>query len=167
MKQTIYLTGFMGSGKTTIGQALGKALGYSVIDTDEWIEESRQKKVRDIFQDEGEDFFRELETEALLTLNQKPLVVTTGGGIIIKEHNRKLMNDCGIVVFLDCDLEEIIRRTEGDDTRPLLQNKDKQAVIDLYQKRMPLYQEAAVRIDTTGKTVLQIVQELKGLLLKV
>ncbi|WP_245308335.1 shikimate kinase [Halalkalibacter urbisdiaboli] len=162
----IYLTGFMGSGKTTIGQALGKALGYQVVDTDQWIENEEQVQIRELFQEKGEQYFRDLETKALQELKEKPLLVTTGGGIVIRKENREIMDERGTVVYLHCEIDEIIRRTEGDESRPLLQNKNKQAVLELFQQRLPLYKQADIIIDTTEKTVMQIVQELKGLLLK-
>ncbi|ERN53052.1 shikimate kinase [Alkalihalophilus marmarensis] len=166
MNDRIYLTGFMGSGKTTVGQALGKTLGFQVIDTDQWIEEDQQKKIKEIFNEGGEKLFRSLETEALRELSQKKAVITTGGGIILKEENRKIMKESGTVIFLDCAIEEVIRRTSNDDSRPLLKEKSKGDIQSMYEDRLPLYKEADIHLDTTGRSILEIVAELKSAMLK-
>ncbi|WP_100373464.1 shikimate kinase [Bacillus sp. FJAT-45037] len=166
MNERIYLTGFMGSGKTTVGLALAKAIGYHVIDTDQWIEQSEGLAISDMFQKYGEEYFRSLETKVLSELAEKKAVVTTGGGIILRSKNREMMNNSGCVVFLDCAVEEIVRRTMNDQSRPLLKNKDMNEIKAMYQNRLPLYKEATVTIDTTEKSILEIVDELKSYLLR-
>ena len=161
-EEPIYLTGFMGSGKTTLSQLLGKALHLPVLDTDQLVEELEQKQIRDIFADKGEDFFRRAETKVLQSICQQA-VVSTGGGIVIKEENRKWMLDKGIVVFLDCDMERLWDRIKGDSTRPLA--KSKEAVSQLYLERKPLYQQCHIQINTTeltvSETLLVLLSELK------
>ncbi|WP_413379752.1 shikimate kinase [Alkalihalobacillus sp. 1P02AB] len=167
MQQIVYLTGFMGSGKTTVGEGLGKAVGVQVIDTDQWIEQTEGETIKELFQTKGEQYFREKETEALAKIQQTPLIVTTGGGIVLKEQNRELMKKKGIVVFLDCKIDEIFDRVAGDSTRPLLQNKSKADIKKIFDERKTYYLEAATIVfDTSGKSVMQIVQELKEILLK-
>ncbi|WP_096201235.1 shikimate kinase [Bacillus sp. FJAT-45350] len=157
----VYLTGFMGSGKTTVGKELGKAFNFQVIDTDEYIEKQQKQSISSIFAEYGEEGFRKLETETLNNINGEDMVITTGGGIIIKDENRQIMQTKGKVIFLSCSLNEIIRRTEGDTTRPLLKGKKLEEIANLYESRLPLYQEAELVVDTTNKSVTDIVKEIK------
>ncbi|WP_203361770.1 shikimate kinase [Bacillus sp. REN10] len=159
---TIFMTGFMGTGKTTIGQLLADQLQMPVIDTDVYIEQQEGITIAEIFEQKGEAYFRELETavlEKLSTNEQK--VVTTGGGIIMKEKNRQLMKQCGTVVFLETDLAVIFERLRGDTSRPLIQNQERSRIEELYESRLPLYREAAdVIIHTTNQTAEQVAQEV-------
>ncbi|GAF63776.1 shikimate kinase [Bacillus sp. TS-2] len=165
--QIIYLTGFMGSGKTTIGEGLGKALGVTVVDTDKWIEEKEGKAIRELFSEKGEGFFRDLETLALQSITQTPLIITTGGGIILREDNVSIMKEKGIVINLKCDVEEVFQRLAGDQSRPLLQNKNKKEIRTMYLERKKHYEQSAdVIFDTSGKSIRKIIQELKEYLLK-
>ncbi|GAE31844.1 shikimate kinase I [Halalkalibacter hemicellulosilyticusJCM 9152] len=156
----IYLTGFMGSGKTTVGSKLGERWSMEVIDTDQWIEHKERKSIAEIFAGESEAYFRDLETEALKTIKEDSLIITTGGGIVEREENRKLMKLQGKIVYLYCGIEEIIRRLEGDTSRPLIQHQDEEKITALYRSRMALYEEADVIIDTTRKSVEEIVEEI-------
>ncbi|WP_053070316.1 shikimate kinase [Alkalihalobacillus pseudalcaliphilus] len=168
MHEVIYLTGFMGSGKTTVGEQLSKALGVRVIDTDEWIESQEQKTINEIFKEHGEAYFRLKETEALLEIQDKQLLlVTTGGGIVLKDENKKIMQERGQVIYLDCDLDAIFERVAGDTSRPLLHQKSKEDIRALFEMRKNDYLAAATMVcDTTGKSVRQVVQELKEKVLK-
>lgn len=162
MPHHYYITGFMGSGKTTIGQALAKQLHYQVIDTDQWIEEKEQQSVRELFQTKGEAYFRKQETIALESISGTNIIVTTGGGIVENEYNRQLMKKQGVIIYLKCELNELLKRLEGDKSRPLLQSKEK--VEKLFHSRQAYYEEADFIIDTTLKTVQQVVDEIKALL---
>lgn len=164
MKQHYYITGFMGSGKTTIGQALAKELSFNVIDTDQWIEEQEKQRISELFQTKGEPYFRKQETNALKAIAGQRLIITTGGGIVTKEENRKLMKEKGKIIYLKCDIEEILRRLEDDATRPLLQGKDKAKIEQLFLARKAYYEDADIIIDTTGRPVSDIVHELKLLI---
>jgi shikimate kinase len=166
VNEKIYLTGFMGSGKTTVGQALGKAIGYQVIDTDQWIEQTYRTSISTIFEEKGESYFRSLETEALRNLLNKRAIITTGGGIVVREENRQIMKQSGKVIFLDCEIEEVIRRTSMDHSRPLLKQKNKEQISAMFKERLPFYREADIQIDTTGKSILSLVEELKSLMLR-
>ncbi|MFN7251175.1 MAG: shikimate kinase [Anaerobacillus sp.] len=160
MNEHIFLTGFMGAGKTTVGKFLSNCLNIAVIDTDYYIETVKEKKISGIFQEEGEARFREYESEALQEIcKQSPKIITTGGGIVLSVKNRELMKRKGKVFFLYCDLEETMRRLAMDDSRPLFkadleQNKRR------FEDRLPLYLEADFVIETTNKTVEQIIQEI-------
>ncbi len=150
----------MGAGKTTVGRMLSKQLSIPVIDTDHWVEDNQQKSIKDIFQENGEEFFRALETEALkeLCMNSRN-IITTGGGIVLRHENRQLMKDHGFVVFLYCDLEETTRRLAEDQSRPLFK-ADISANKIRFEERLPFYQEADKTINTTKKSVDEIVTEI-------
>lgn len=147
--QNVYLTGFMGAGKTTIGQAVANKLGVVVLDTDVMIENKLKMKIKDIFDKHGETYFRELETEILTELPSKDAIVTTGGGIVTRQANIDWMKENGCVIFLYADPEVIWQRLENDTTRPLIQQKRKEEVLELFQTRLPLYNQAHITLDTT------------------
>jgi len=159
--ETIYLIGFMGAGKTTIGKELGKHLGIPVLDLDEEIEKQEKKSINQIFEQHGEAYFRDCETKLLQKLKDENAVITTGGGIITREENRLLLEKEGTVFFLFATMEEIMKRLEHDDSRPLLKGNKKQQVINLYKERMTFYQETAdYMIDTTGKEIKELIIEI-------
>ncbi|EEL97731.1 Shikimate kinase [Bacillus mycoides DSM 2048] len=151
----------MGVGKTTIGKALSKELHMEVVDTDQKIEEQKEKEIRYIFAEEGEMAFREYESEMLRSLPVQNVIMTTGGGIIEREENRKWMKENGTVVYLYCDPHVIAERLREDTTRPLFQKKDIEAFITKFESRRAYYEEADIHIDTTNKSVKQIMNELK------
>ncbi|WP_018933836.1 shikimate kinase [Gracilibacillus lacisalsi] len=160
MKSSIYLVGFMGSGKTSIATYLQSALKWSVQDTDQMIEEHYQMNIPTIFKEKGEETFREYETNILHMTNNQNTIVATGGGIIEKEVNRKWLQSNGTVVFLQTSWEEIERRLRDDVSRPIWNNqsRDKQ---QLLEKRLPKYLEVAdYVIDTDGKNVEAIAAEI-------
>ncbi|MFV8827929.1 shikimate kinase [Alkalihalobacterium sp. APHAB7] len=156
----IFLTGFMGAGKSTIGKVLAKKLNYKLLDTDEKIEAIQRKSIAMIFQEEGEGAFRSYETDVLEKLPIENTVVTTGGGIVVNEVNRKIMREKGSIFYLHCDIEEVLERTKGDTTRPLLQNKSKEQVSELFLQRMPFYEDADYKIDTTLLSITEIVDKI-------
>ncbi|WP_059171117.1 shikimate kinase [Bacillus sp. FJAT-27445] len=159
--KTIFLIGFMGSGKSTVGRLLGELLGMEFLDTDVEIEKQEGKSINEIFGDNGEKWFRDLETAALETMPERDTVVSTGGGAIQRGCNRKLMKEKGTVIFLDTPAEEILVRLKGDKSRPLLQGNKEQEVRDRLAGRMPFYLETAdICISTSGKTPAEIAEEL-------
>ncbi|MGM7681542.1 shikimate kinase [Cytobacillus sp. Hm23] len=158
--KAVILTGFMGAGKTTVGKRLGEEWKLPVIDTDDYIEKKVGKKISEIFEGEGEDTFRQYERELLPTLPIENVVITTGGGIVIQEENRNWMNDNSFVIYLHCDLEQIISRLEGDSSRPLIKNSKKEQIEHILTTRLPYYKECSVTIDTTNKSIAQIVDEI-------
>lgn len=163
MQHLYYMTGFMGSGKTTIGEALAEELKFKVIDLDQWIEENEQQVIKTIFAEKGESYFRELETKALEEVNGRNLIITTGGGIVTKKYNRQLMQEKGTIIYLKCEIDEIIKRLEGDESRPNFRG-DRSQVEQLFLKRKALYEEADITVDTTGKSISEIIHEIKELL---
>ncbi|CAH2466322.1 MULTISPECIES: shikimate kinase [Bacillus] len=159
--KSIYIIGYMGAGKTTIGKALSKELHMEVVDTDQKIEEQKEKAIWHIFAEEGEMVFREYESEMLRSLPVQNVIITTGGGIIEREENRKWMKENGTVVYLYCDPHVIAERLREDTTRPLFQKKDIAAFVTKFESRRAYYEEADIHIDTTNKSVKQIMNELK------
>ncbi|WP_442594878.1 shikimate kinase [Neobacillus sp. D3-1R] len=160
--KAIYLIGFMGSGKTTVGRALSETLGFPVYDTDEEIMGLTGESISAIFEHKGEQYFRSLEKEVLKKLPQLDAIITTGGGIILSEVNREWMKEFGEVIFLYASPEETMCRLEGDETRPLLQSNKKEKVNKMLDDRLPLYLEAAsIKVDTTGKSITEIVEAIK------
>jgi shikimate kinase len=159
--KSIYLIGFMGSGKTTIGKALSLSLNVPVIDSDEEISRQAGKTISEIFDAEGEAAFRLLEAECLRNLPVEDSIITTGGGIILREENRIWMRENGVVIFLDASPNEILKRLEGDKTRPLLIGDKEAKVVKILSERLLLYVDTAnLIIETTGKSVEAIVKEL-------
>lgn len=148
----IILIGFMGSGKTTFGKWISEKHGMKFIDTDEYIENKQGRLIKDIFRESGEEVFRDMETNAVRELidNTTNTVVSVGGGLPLKEINRKLLRQLGCVVFLDTSVDELVRRLDKDTSRPLLAGGDvRQKIESLMQARMEYYKEAADLIVTT------------------
>jgi shikimate kinase len=151
LKQTpgIYLVGFMGSGKSTVGRALAERLGWSFFDIDAEIEQAERQPIGGIFAARGELEFRRIETEAIRRRVASvecgaPAVVALGGGAFTMESNRALLENNGITVWLDCPFETVARRVAGDASRPLAQDPVRFAA--LYQSRIPGYRLADVHV---------------------
>ena len=148
----IILIGFMGSGKTTFGKWISEKHGMKFIDTDEYIENKQGRLIKDIFRESGEEVFRDMETAAVRELidNTTNTVVSVGGGLPLREINRKLLRQLGCVVFLDTSVDELVRRLDKDTSRPLLAGGDvRQKIESLMQARMEYYKEVADLIVTT------------------
>jgi len=169
--ENIYLIGYMGTGKSTIGRALTrflmeKAAGCDDLiycDTDYIIEVEQRKRITEIFKEQGEDYFRDLETALLKKISKrKNLVVSCGGGMPLRDENAKLLRDSGRVVWLDATPETIYKRLAGDETRPLLKNNlTPDYIRDMMTKRRPFYERVAehhVMVDdlSVEELVLQI-----------
>ena len=158
--KTSYLFGFMGSGKSTIGQELAKQLSKKYIDTDDYIETKHQEKISNIFATKGEDIFRDYEINALKEVSAYD-VVSTGGGIVEKEQNFNTMKKAGVVVFLQTSFKEVANRLKNDTERPLWDN-DQNEKMDLFNRRIPLYESYAdYIIKTYDKSIEEIVNEIR------
>ena len=153
-KTRIALIGFMGTGKSTIGPLLAEKLGYTFIDTDELVERTIGMNIADIFSDLGEDAFRDAEYEALQeALGQEQVVVSTGGGMVLFERNRKLLREKAFVVNLGAAPETVFRRVQGDQTRPLLKSDDPLTRIrQLLAERQEFYSDCDISISTDDDT---------------
>ena len=165
-KNNIVLIGFMGCGKSTVGKKLAGALGYEFSDTDAMIEEAYGKTISAMFAEEGEEYFRNAETELLrkLSTEAEGLVLATGGGMPMREENAELLREIGAVVFLEAKIETILERLQNDTGRPLADGEDREKRLrPLYEKRLPVYREAADYIlDTEDKSFYAIIEEIKN-----
>jgi shikimate kinase len=173
-RQRIYLTGFMGSGKSTIGPILANTIGYEFADVDRAVERAVGKTVNEIFLESGEDRFRLLERDILARLAVRSrLVIALGGGTIMDEENFRLVTGTGIVVYLKSSPEQLFRRVHRRDDRPVLRDREgqrldderlRQRIQDLYQLREPVYAQADFTVLTgerrVGLTVDEIVRRL-------
>ncbi|MFZ2726792.1 MAG: shikimate kinase AroK [Methylococcaceae bacterium] len=149
--ENIYLIGLMGAGKTTIGRQLARTLKLPFYDSDKAIEESTGVDIPTIFEFEGEEGFRDREQKMLAQLTKmEGIVLATGGGAVLREENRKLLQSNGFIVYLQCSVERILERTRRDTQRPLLQTENpKERVETLFVQREPLYLACAdFKIDT-------------------
>lgn len=160
----VILIGFMGCGKSTVGIRLSYRLRRVVEDTDKLIEKKAGKSIRDIFAQEGEPYFRELETACLreLLTCREEKIISTGGGLPMKKENHPLLRELGTVVYLKISPEGVWERLKNDTVRPLLQCEEPFARIkELLTKRAPVYEEAAdVIIDVDGKDMEQVLLEI-------
>lgn len=161
--KTIFLIGFMGSGKSTVASELAKSTLKTYIDTDDYIEEVYQEKIVNIFKRHGEDVFRTYEIAALKEVGSYD-VVSTGGGIVEKEENLHTMKENGIIIYLETSFEEITNRLKNDVDRPLWDNEVTEK-IKLYERRIPIYEQYAdYVIETNNKTVNDIVKDINAIL---
>lgn len=143
----LYLIGMMGAGKSTIGQLLAPQLQYTFFDTDELIVKLAGRSVSEIFAQEGEEIFRQLETQVLAEIcSYKKLVISTGGGIILNRKNWSYLHH-GIIVWLDVPVTELYHRLQTDKTRPLLQESDPLETLKrILRQRESLYAQADVHL---------------------
>lgn len=159
----LYLIGFMGTGKTSVSGALHQKLGYEEIDTDARIRQEQGMSISDIFQEKGEAFFRQLETDCLKSLQgTEGKVISCGGGMAVKPENAALMKQNGKVILLTAAPETVLERVREDDSRPILQgHKNVQDIARLMERRRQAYENAAdITIATDGKTVAEIADEI-------
>lgn len=164
MTDNIILIGFMGSGKSSVGKLLAKELNFEFIDTDEEIEKANDLKISKIFKDFGEEYFRELETSYLkkLLLNKNDLILSTGGGLPLRDSNVKILRELGVVVYLKATKDTIVKRVKDDNSRPLLASDHLEERVDsLLRSRESCYQAAAhIEINTDDKFFTAIISEI-------
>ena len=149
----IVLVGLPGSGKTTVGKQLARRLKLPFVDSDHVIEERLGCSIREFFEREGEDRFRDVEQEVIDELSRgQACVLSTGGGAVLRSGNRQHLHDRGKVVYLRSTPEDVYRRVRHDRNRPLLLVADPlQRLRDLYDARDPLYRETAHFVIDTGR----------------
>ncbi|MGN0605579.1 MAG: shikimate kinase [Oscillospiraceae bacterium] len=148
---TLFLCGFMGCGKTTTGKLLAKKLGLAYIDMDEYIVQQEKRSIPEIFDESGEEYFRQRETKAIAELSIKNAVISCGGGAMINPVNAEIANKNGISVFLDVPFEVCYSRICGDENRPVVRNNTKEQLEDIYNTRYELYsRHSALKIDADG-----------------
>jgi shikimate kinase len=159
----LYLIGFMGSGKSAVGRLLADELGWSFADIDEDIEEAQGVSIAEIFDRRGEQAFREIEQEALRKRVRevecgKPMVLALGGGAFVDPANRKLLEERGVTVWLDCPFPRITTRVAGQTHRPLARDPEK--FQQLFDDRRSVYSKAEHRIEADTDDPAAIVAEI-------
>ena len=159
MANNIYLIGFMGSGKSTIGKELASHLGLTWVDLDYFIEANEKMTIKELFEKYGEAYFRNLETLSLKKLAmQKNLVVSTGGGVIVTPENIILLKEQK-TIYLKWDFETLFDRIAHDENRPLV--KSHQQLLALYESRQKMYHDACSKVVLgDGKSILSIIEEI-------
>jgi len=159
IKSSIILVGMMGSGKTSVGEILANHFKFSFIDTDLSIENQENKTINQIFKLNGEAYFRQLEKKILKNLEKNNCVISTGGGFPIFNENMSELLNLGTTIFLETSLEEIHYRIGLNPRRPLY--NDEFSLKKIYDERIPIYKKAHYTVKTDGKSVSELVNEIK------
>ena len=164
---SLILTGMMGTGKTTVGEALSKAADMPLVDTDDLIRTEEGREIREIFEQDGEGAFRDMETKLLQRLlgSDAPRVISAGGGMPVREENRRMMKQLGTVIWLDASEETLRKRLAEDQSRPLLsQGKADLRIRELKEQRERFYLAASdVHIMTDNRSPEEIAAQILGL----
>ena len=162
-RKVIYLLGFMGSGKSTVGKLLAGVLGWPFIDLDTIIEAGQGLSIREIFENSGEPFFRQIERAALVEASKaEPAVIALGGGTFAQPPNVDLIRESGgTTVWLDCPPEILRARCQGLENRPLF--RDEQSFTMLFMERLPYYRLADFRISTESHEPDEVVEQILSL----
>ena len=155
----VALIGFMGCGKTTVGRLLAARLGYAFLDLDQWLERRRGRSIRQIFQESGEEAFRDLESSALRDLaSRRRVVIAAGGGAPVREANRPFFRGAS-TFYLEISFQEFLRRTTASQDRPLL-GRPPEELAALFAGRLPVYREIGERVLSEGRTPAQVTEEI-------
>jgi len=157
LHKTVVLVGMMGAGKTAVGRALAARLGVPFLDSDAEIESAANMTIPEIFERDGEPFFRAKETQVIgRLLDEEKGILSTGGGAFLAEQNRRMITERGASVWLRADLNVLWNRVKHKDTRPLLRTADPYATLrDLYEARVPIYAEADLVAESDGETSIE------------
>jgi shikimate kinase len=160
----IFLIGFMGAGKTTIGFLLAKKLNFNFEDTDQMIVQEECKEIVEIFESKGEDYFRDLETKKLLEIEDyKKTIFATGGGIVLRQQNREILKR-NFSVYLKASYQTIFERIKDDNTRPLLNTQDPYSTgLKIFESREDIYDSFDFIVDTDNISPALIVDEIYSL----
>jgi len=162
----IALVGMMGSGKSAVGRVLAERLGWRFLDTDAEIVASQRRTISDIFDQDGEEAFRAMETEALRdAVSGAGAVIATGGGVVLRPENRDLLFERCWVVWLTATPEEHVERSAQGERRPVLERDTDRlaAVRRILMERTPLYATADALVDTSRRTVEEVAANLAAL----
>lgn len=164
----IVLVGFMGTGKTSIGRRLSTQLRMRYVDTDDVVERDSRRRISDIFSKDGEPAFRELESEAVRKVSKLDNhIISTGGGVVLKETNMVELRRNGIIFCLTATAEEIYQRVRHQSHRPLLQTPDALAKIrSMLEERHPYYAKADYMVETTGRSFGEVMAYIKRVFAK-
>ena len=159
----VFLVGFMGAGKTTVGGILARLLRWDFVDLDERIVAAERRDIPRIIAQEGEAYFRRLEREVLASLGGRArLVVACGGGTYANDESRRLIDRLGRVVWIQVPLAQALARCEGGPGRPLLQGGAQAEA--LYRSRLPSYRAAGLHVDADGLSAEEVAERIAGLL---
>jgi len=155
----LYLVGFMGSGKTTVGRAVAQKLGYTLLDSDHEIERQAGKPITEIFASQGEPAFRAMERAFIEGGHPASgCIIACGGGLVIQPGMLELVRSKGVLICLHASLETIIRRTTGMGHRPLLNTQNpEERVRTLYAQREPIYRQCGTMVLTDSRPFSDIV----------
>ena len=159
----LYLVGFMAGGKTTVGRALADHIGWPFADMDAEIEAREGQTIAQIFQERGEPAFRDIEAQVLRTHVRsieagQPCVLALGGGAFVQPANRELLENNGVSLWIDCPLEMIQRRLNGDTSRPLASQAN--GLGRLYEDRKPQYSRADYRVEVDTEDVTELIHRI-------
>ena len=162
-RKQVYLVGFMGSGKSTVGEILARQLHWPFIDLDAVIEAGQGVSIREIFERSGEPFFRQIERAALTeVLRTEPAVIALGGGTFAFEPNLELIRETGgATIWLDCPVETLRQRCAAMQNRPLF--RDPESFQHLLELRLPYYRMAEFRVATEGRGPREVAEQILGL----
>jgi len=157
----IYLVGFMGCGKSALGRRLSYLLKMPYYDMDHEIVRQQGMTIPQIFEKYGEARFREIETEFLKNFRDEACIISTGGGVAVNAENRKIMRRSGLVFFLDATFEDIYKRIQHDQNRPIVQSSTKEELEKLYHYRRKFYRDVGhIQVLTEGRAIRQILEYL-------
>ena len=150
LKKTVVMVGMMGAGKTAVGTALARLLAVDFLDSDEEIIHAADRSIAEIFERDGEAFFRARESEVLARLLRgQPCVLSTGGGAFLAEANRRMIHEAGVSVWLRADLDLLWQRVRHKSTRPLLRTANpRETLRHIHDVRVPLYAQADLVVDS-------------------
>lgn len=161
LDRPVVLVGLMGSGKTTLGQALSMALGVGFTDADDVIVKNAGKPIARIFDEDGEPVFRALERDTIAgLLGGKVCIISTGGGAFMNDSTRALIGERALSVWLKADLDTLARRTRGDRKRPLLKDDPMGALRALMDARYPVYAQADITVETGAEPAEQTLDKI-------
>jgi len=157
VRKTIVMVGMMGAGKTAVGRALAARLGVSFLDSDAEIESAANMTIPEIFERDGEPFFRAKESQVIgRLLDEERCVLSTGGGAFLSAENRAMISQRGVAVWLKADLDVLWNRVRHKDTRPLLRTPDPKATLqNLYEARVPIYAQADLTAVSDGEASIE------------
>jgi shikimate kinase len=167
LKKTVVMVGMMGAGKTAVGTAIARILAVPFLDSDEEITRAADRSIAEIFERDGEAFFRSRETEVISRLLRgEPCVLSTGGGAFLSASNRQLINEVGVSVWLRVDIEVLWQRVRHKSTRPLLRTANpRETLRTLYDARLPFYQMADLAVESSvDLSVEDMAQRVVGVL---
>lgn len=157
LHKTVVMVGMMGAGKTAVGRALAARLQVPFLDSDAEIETAANMTIPEIFERDGEPFFRDKESQVInRLLDEERGILSTGGGAFLADRNRHMISAKGVSVWLNADLEVLWNRVRHKETRPLLRTGDPRATLgQIYNARVPIYQQADLSVRSTGEASIE------------